>query len=83
MSYCQANSIHNPVGILRCLQKAIVTGRKLELDSDCEVLEGESNCISVDRINPLETALEEVGALENLRLTLEVSCNGDVSHYFP
>ena len=34
-------------------------------------------------MNLLETALEEVGALENLRLTLEVSFNGEVSHYFP
>ena len=83
MSYCQANSILNPVEILRCLQKAIVTGRILELDSDSEVLEGESNCISVDRMNLLETTLEEVGALQYLRLTLEVSFNGEVGHYFP
>ncbi|KAJ7380778.1 hypothetical protein OS493_007158 [Desmophyllum pertusum] len=79
LHYCRANNINNPVEILRCLQKAIVTGRKLELESDSEVLEGETNYINVDRTNLLDGTFEEVAALENLRLTLEVSFYGEVA----
>ena len=43
-------------------QQVIVTGRKLELESDSEVLEGETNYRNVDRMNLLETAFEEIGA---------------------
>ena len=32
-----------PVEVLRCMQKVIVTSRKMELESDSEVLEGETN----------------------------------------
>lgn len=41
-------------------------------------LGGGTNHINVDRMNLLETTFEE-GALENLRLTLEVSLYGEVS----
>ena len=78
ISYCEANNIQNPVEILRCMQKNIVTGRALELESDSETLEGKTNYINVDRMNLLETTFEEVGALEDLRLTLEVSFYGEV-----
>ncbi|XP_022780955.1 uncharacterized protein LOC111322165 isoform X1 [Stylophora pistillata] len=77
VTFCQTNNVHNPVEVLRCMQKEVVTGRRLELESDSEVLEGETNCINVDRMNILETAFEEIGALENLRLTLEVSFYGE------
>lgn len=77
VTFCQTNNVHNPVEVLRCMQKEIVTGRRLELESDSEVLEGETNYINVDRMNILETAFEEIGALENLRLTLEVSFYGE------
>lgn len=77
VTFCQTNNVHNPVEVLRRMQKEIVTGRRLELESDSEVLEGETNYINVDRMNILETAFEEIGALENLRLTLEVSFYGE------
>ena len=79
VTFCRTNNVHNPVEVLRCMQQVIVTGRKLELESDSEVLEGETNYINVDRMNLLETAFEEIGALENLRLTLEVSFYGEAS----
>ena len=72
VTFCRTNNVHNPMEVLRCMQQVIVTGRKLELESDSEILEGETNYINVDRMNLLETALEGIGALENLRLTLEV-----------
>ena len=50
------------------MQKYIVTGWALELESDSETLEGKTNYINVDRMNLLETTFEEVGALEDLRL---------------
>ena len=58
--------------------KYIVTGEALVLESKSETLEGETNHINVNRMNLLETTFEE-GALENLRLTLEVSFYGEVS----
>ena len=79
VTFCRTNNVHNPVEVLRCMQQVIVTGRKLEVESDSEVLEGETNYINVDRMNLLETAIEEIGALENLRLTLEVSFYGEAS----
>ena len=62
VTFCRTNNVHNPVEVLRCMQHLIVTGRKLELESDSEVLEGETNYINVDRMNLLETAFEEIGA---------------------
>lgn len=56
----------------------IVTGEALVLESKSETVEGETNHINVNRMNLLETTFEE-GALENLRLTLEVSFYGEVS----
>ena len=64
------------------MQKYIVTGRALELESDSELLEGETNYINADRTNLLETTFEEVRALENLRLNLEVSFYGEVRGLF-
>jgi len=64
------------------MQKYIVTGRALELESDSELLEGETNHINVDRMNLLATTFEEERALENLRLTLEVSFYGEVTGVF-
>ena len=58
--------------------KYIVTGEALVLESKSETLEGETNHINVNRMNLLETTFEE-GALENLRLILEVSFYGEVS----
>lgn len=81
ISYCEENNIQNPVEILRCLQKHIVTSRALELESDSETLEGKTNYINVDRMNLLETTFEEVRALEDLRLTLEVSFYGEVGFF--
>ena len=60
------------------LLKYIVTGEALVLEAESETLEGETNHINVNRMNLLETTFEE-GALENLRLTLEVSFYGEVS----
>ena len=82
ISYCEANNIQNPVEILHCMQKYIVTGRALELQSDSETLVGETNYINVDRMNLLETTFEEVGALENLCITLEVSFYGKVGLFY-
>jgi len=79
ISYCKENNIQNPVEILCCMQKHIATGRALELESDSETLEGKTNYINVDRMNLLEATFEEVRAIEDLRLTLEVSFYGEVS----
>ena len=78
IAYCNDN-IQNPVEILRCLQEAVVPRRKLELESDSELIEGKTNNVGIDRSNVLQTALDEIGDIKDLRLTLEVDFYGEVS----
>ena len=47
-------------------------GRALRIQESGRMEEGETNFILVDRLNILETALEEVKSIKNLRKTLEV-----------
>jgi hypothetical protein len=69
----------NPVEILRCLQQAVVIGRPLEIDDSSTFNEGQTTLIFVDRQNILETGLEEVHQIKDLRFTLEVQFYGEVS----
>jgi hypothetical protein len=66
VAYCKDHNVEDPVEILRYFQQVMVEGRSLSF-------------ILVDRFNILETALEEVKALTNLRKTLEVQFYGEVS----
>lgn len=47
----------DPVDILKIFQKYIVTGRKLDLVSDSETIEGLTNLKMVDRHNILKKKL--------------------------
>ncbi|CAC5366847.1 unnamed protein product [Mytilus coruscus] len=73
LNYLIDNSINDPVDILHYLQKNIVTGRELEISSIETPTDGDTNFISVDRHELIETAFDEVGALTDLRPTLEVA----------
>ncbi|CAC5389516.1 unnamed protein product [Mytilus coruscus] len=77
LNYLIDNSINDPVDILRYLQKNIVTGRELEMSSIETPTDGDTNFISVDRHELIETAFDEVGALTDLRPTLEVQFYGE------
>lgn len=63
---------------VRYLQANLVTGRKLDIEAEDSPLDGETNLIMVDRYNILATAFNEIRALEDLRLTLEVQFFGEV-----
>lgn len=78
VSICTENNISDPVQILRTIQGQMVQGRKLDLETDGMVIEGDTNFILVDRDNLVKTAFEEIGAIENLRLTIEVQFYGEV-----
>ena len=58
--------------MLRYFQKKIVAGRHLEVTSTSRILEGETNFITVDRHNILETTFEELKHLSEPRLTFEL-----------
>jgi hypothetical protein len=80
IEYCLDNDVHNPVEILRCFQKNMVTGRELDVEHAHEVQEGETNFIMVDRQNILETGFDEIGTLSDHRKTLEVQFYNEVIH---
>ena len=60
-----AENISNPVKILRCLQKDLVTGQPHEVTDATECSRGQTNFISVDRNNLLPTAFDELTSSED------------------
>jgi hypothetical protein len=72
--------INDPIHALRYIQSKIVCGRKLEIEEQdlATGLTGDANFIVVDRQNILSTGMEEIEALQNLRLTLDVQFYGEV-----
>ena len=68
VEYCSQNNINNPVEILRCLQKEIVTGQAHEVTDVTQCSSGETNFILVDRNKSLETAFDELKSHNNYRV---------------
>ena len=64
--------LSDPVEILRFLQTKIVTGRKLDISSPEETIEGETNFITVDRENILQSTFSELEYISNFQLTFQV-----------
>ena len=81
VSYCQNNNIASTKEILRLMQSWVMQGRSLEIESEDTCPDGGANYIMVDRNNLLDTALEEIGALENLFIALDVQFYGEVQYY--
>ncbi|KAK6166824.1 hypothetical protein SNE40_023439 [Patella caerulea] len=81
--FCRTNNIHDPVEILRLLQKKIVTGRKLDLENSEETIDGDTNIIFINRDDILNTGFDEIQQIsrDNLRKTLEVQFYGEVRTY--
>ena len=75
---CKNSNIGSNKEILRALQSKILKGRRLDIEREDECPEGETNYIHVDRNNLLETALDEIGSVQNPLLTLEVQFYGEV-----
>ena len=68
--------IMEPTEMLRYLQKKIVSGRPLEVTNSSRILEGQTNFITVDRHNILETTFEELKHVADPRVTFEVQFYG-------
>ena len=51
----------------------------MDTSSPSQTLEGETNFISINRYDVLKSAFKEIKAIENLRLTLEVSFYGEIA----
>ena len=66
-----------PTEMLRYLQKKIVSGRPLKVTNSSRILEGETNFITVDRHNILETTFEELKHVADPRVTFEVQFYGE------
>ena len=71
------SSISEPTEILRYLQKKIVKGRALEVSDPTMSLEGETNFITVDRDNILQTTFDELKVVADPRVTFEVQFYGE------
>lgn len=56
----------------------MVTGRKLDIVDETNLLEGKTNFILVDRNRIIESSFEEIKAKEELRTCLEVQFYGEV-----
>jgi hypothetical protein len=65
---------------LKLAQEKIVDGRQLELESECNTIEGKVNYIMVDRNNLLEITFSEIAGIWNLRTTLEVQFYEELSN---
>ncbi len=74
------NLDQNPVEILRAMQRKLISGQKLEIENVAEDnTAGETNFIMVDMNNILETGFDEIMALNNKFITLEVQFYYEVS----
>lgn len=58
----------------------MVTGRDLEVEQITESLDGQTNYILVDRKSILETAIDKIKTLTDLRKPLQVDFYSEVSY---
>ena len=70
--YCKDRNIMDPVEILIKLQQEMVIGRELELTDPTQTVEGSVSYLTVDRYNMLQTGLDEISVIEDLRKTIDV-----------
>ena len=69
--------LSDSVEVLKYLQKERVTGRPLEVTSSEDTIQGETNYVTVDRDNTLETTFAELQYISNYRLTFQVDFMGE------
>ena len=72
------DTCNNPVEILRYMQSQLIRGRDLDVKDIGRCDGGATNYILVDRQQLLETAFDEIAALKNKFLTLEVQFYSEV-----
>ncbi|CAB4008163.1 leucine-rich repeat-containing DDB_G0290503 isoform X2 [Paramuricea clavata] len=71
------STVSDPTEMLRFLQKKILLGRDLDISDVSSELNGDTNYISVDRDNILETTFSELNDGKNPRITFEVQFYGE------
>ncbi|XP_028408793.1 uncharacterized protein LOC114533337 [Dendronephthya gigantea] len=74
-----SQSLHDPVEILRFLQKNLVKGRVLDVEDTSEIPEGETNYICVDRHNIMGSTFSELEAIQDFHVTFEVDFIGEMA----
>ncbi|CAB4024362.1 Hypothetical predicted protein, partial [Paramuricea clavata] len=74
---CKKSNMVSNKEILRLLLSKILQGRSLDIEREDVCPEGETTYIYVDRDNLLETALDEIAAIENILLTSHVQFYGE------
>ena len=82
IAHCRSICPENPVETFRVIQKAIVTGRALEIEDQSVALVGGTNEIFIDRSKVLQTAIEELEMIRDFRKTLDVSFYGEMAQDF-
>ena len=71
------SSITEPAEMLRYLQKKIVKGRPLEINDTSVDLKGETNFITVDRDDILQTTFDELKNVADPSITFQVQFYGE------
>ena len=71
----------DPVKILHFLQKellqGLLQGRDLDVTTESELMEGETNYICIDRHDIVKTTFTELASIENFHITFEVDFMGE------
>ena len=78
INQCLDKNLSHPVEIMKYLQTQLVQGRALDVSDVSNFDDGLTNFIMVDRAKLIKTGLEELKALENNFITLEVQFNDAV-----
>lgn len=69
--------LSDPLEMLRFLQKELVQGRDLDVTSESELKEGETNYIRIDRYDILKTTFTELRSIENFHIKFDVDFLGE------
>ena len=75
----ECEQCQNPTEILNYAQDKILTGRQLDITDLESEISGGTNFILVDRESLLETGLDEISNVVNLRLPVEVNFTGEAA----
>jgi len=81
VEYCQSKNLQqNPIEVLRCFQKKMITGRPLEISEMSECPEGNTSFILVNRYDILLSGLSELKSIHrrDRNMTLEVQFSNEV-----
>ena len=73
----KAQGLPDSAEVLKFLQKMILTGRTFEVASSDEIIDGETNYITLDRERILETTFSELQFITIHRLTFQVDFTGE------